>query len=181
MVTPQGPLKHVRITYPGLPYINLATLQGRPKIPTIDCEVVGSLYKRDHGPMSHDIALLHAGSYNAADFLKISPDLPVKGDKVNVIGYPGVVTQKWLLIHEGLVQNVESSRRATDTMFPAQRMTITSGFVESVGTMISYKLSTIPGMSGAPVLHNDDAVGIYLPSLSIINKRDPYWPGDWKS
>lgn len=159
IVGSHGPLEQVRITYPGLPYINLKTLQGRPTISTIDCKVVGTLYTREHGPMNNDLAVLDAGSHNAADFLQISQNLPMIGAKVNIIGYPGAATQKWLLIHEGL-QDIEISRQATNKMFPAQRLTITSGSVESGGSMISYRLSTIPGMSGAPVIYNGVAIGI---------------------
>ena len=167
IVGSRGPLDHVRITYPGLPYINVTTLQGQPRISTIDCKVLGTLYSRDHhGPMSKDIAVLDAGSHNACEYLKISQHLPTPGAKVNIIGYPGEVTEKWLMIHEGL-QDASAARRATDTMFPAHRLTITSGSVESVGSMISYRVSTIPGLSGAPVLYNGAVIGIYL--LEVAN------------
>lgn len=173
-----GPLEQVRITYPGLPYINLTTLQGRPRISTIDCKVVGTLYTREHGSISNDIAILDAGSHNAADYLQISQNLPMAGAKVNIIGYPGAATEKWLLIHEGL-EDVATARRATDKMFPAHRLTITSGSVESAGPMISYRLSTIPGLSGAPVLYNGVAIGI-SPGWET-DVRGSYWTRDCES
>ena len=68
---------------------------------TIDCTVVKSLYSKD-GPPEKDIALLDAGSHNAADFLQVqlSFDLP-KGDDdnlglVDVIGYPGELKSEWM-------------------------------------------------------------------------------------
>ena len=128
--------------------------------------------------MNHDIAVLDAGSYNAGDYLQISQNLPTIGAKVNIMGHSGEVTEKWLVIHEGL-QDAATARRATDKMFPAHRLTITSGSVESAGSMISYRLSTFPGLSGAPVLHNGAVIGI---STSLkTDVRDSYRTRDWES
>lgn len=157
---PNGVLSHVRITYPGTPYIDYQGLSPtKPTIPTIDCKVVGTLYTgKNADPFSNDIAILDAGSHNAVFHLDLSANLPPPSSIVNVIGYPGVATQQWLGSHEG-IGDVNASRTAAEILFPAQRLTITSGTVEKVGTTISYNLSTMPGMSGGCVLYNGTAVG----------------------
>jgi V8-like Glu-specific endopeptidase len=154
----------VRITIAGTPYINYAAVQ-RNDVLTFDCKVVHTLYKNPDGPSHYDIAILDARGVNAISYLKLSTELPVVSSKVNVLGYPGQVKQEWLLCHES-IKDVQISRGTADEMFPTQRMTITSGPVETVGPTISYKLSTIPGMSGGCVLHDGQAIGIPVIALS---------------
>jgi len=155
---PQGPLKTVRITTPGLVHMSYNLLQSQ-RLTTIECAVVGTLYTGKHSK-SHltDIAILHSGSYTAGDYLPVSSDPSNPGSEVNVIGYPGPAKEEWLAVHEGL-QNVEASRLVTDQMFPPRRLTISSGTVEAVEGNISYRVSTMPGMSGAPVICNGSAIG----------------------
>jgi hypothetical protein len=157
---PHGVLSQVRVTYPGTPYIDYQGLNPmKTTIPTIDCKVVGTLYTGKNGdPFSIDIAILDAGSHNAAFHLDLSANAPPPTSNVNVIGYPGVATQQWLGSHEGIA-DVNASRTAAEILFPPQRLTITSGIVEKTGTTISYNLSTMPGMSGGCVLYNGTAVG----------------------
>jgi V8-like Glu-specific endopeptidase len=150
---------NVRIGRPGAPYINYAAALHR-KIPTIVCKIVASLYKSQRSPSHHDIAILDAGTYdNGSSYLNLSPASPTPSSKVNVVGYPGSAKQEWLMCHDGIT-DAENGRRKTADMFPAQRMTITSGPVNTVSSTISYKLSTIPGMSGGCVLHEGKVIGI---------------------
>ena len=153
-------LSHVRITYPGTSHVDYQGLNPtKATIATIDCKVVGTLYTgKNADPSSHDIAILDAGSHNAVFHLDLSANLPPPSSNVNVIGYPGVATQQWLGSHEG-IGDVDAGRTAAEILFPAQRLTITSGSVEKAGTTISYNLSTMPGMSGGCVLYNGTAVG----------------------
>ena len=157
---PQGPLKTVRITTPGLVHVSYNLLQSQ-RLATIECSVVGTLYtgkQTNSESYLTDIAILHSGSYTAGDYLPVSSEPPNPGTTVNVIGYPGPAKEQWLAIHEGL-QNVEASRLVTDQMFPPRRLTISSGTVEALGGNIAYRVSTMPGMSGAPVLCNGSAIG----------------------
>jgi hypothetical protein len=149
----------VRITLPGTPYYQQTSIGSPNAVPTIDCRVVNTLYKNADVPSHHDIAILDAGTYNASSYIELSSDLPILPSKVNVIGYPGIASQIWLRSHEG-IGDIESNRRTTEEMFPAQRMTISSGPVTAVGKTISYRLSTVHGMSGGCVLYNGYAVGI---------------------
>lgn len=166
----------VRIGKPGTAYINYAAALHR-LIPTIVCKIVASLYKYPHSPSHEDIAILDTGTYeNGSSYLKLSPVLPSLSSKVNVVGYPGSVKQEWLMCHDG-INDAEDGRRKTADMFPAQRMTITSGPVNQVTSTISYKLSTIPGMSGGCVLHDGKVIGISRISVLLIDKRCSYWAG----
>jgi V8-like Glu-specific endopeptidase len=164
----------LRITIPGTPYFQESGVGSRNSGPTIDCKLVGTLYKNQNVPWHHDIAILDAGTYNASSYVRLSSELTSLPAKVNVIGFPGNVSWGWLRCHEGLA-DVPVNRRATDDMFPANRMTITSGQVESLGQTISYKLSTTPGMSGGCVLYNGYAIGkSYF--WFALRFRSSYWP-----
>jgi len=155
----QGPLKSVKITTPGLVHVTWNMLSSN-RLATIDCSVLGTLYSGKQGKDSYltDIAILHSGSYTAGEYLPISAEETAPGTGVSVIGYPGPAKEGWLGIHEGL-QNVEASRLITDQMFPARRLTVSSGTIESTTGNIAYKLSTMPGMSGSPVLSHGTAIG----------------------
>lgn len=151
---------NIRITSPGTPYFNVAALRsGRNTVLMIDCKVVATLYKRPNGPSHEDIAILDAGTISAPSYLRLSLTLPSLLSKVNVLGYPGPAAQNWLLSHQG-IDDAAAGRRATEELFPPQRITITSGPIETIGPTISYKLSTVPGMSGGCVLHEGKVVGI---------------------
>ena len=172
----QGSLKTVKITSPGLLHVSYSLLQNQ-RLATIECTVVGTLYTGKHSDsFLTDIAILHSGTYTAGDYLNLSPHSTSPGTHVNVMGYPGPAKQEWLAIHEGL-RDAEASRLVTDQMFPPQRLTITSGTVEALEGNISYRVSTMPGMSGGPVLCNGSAIG---PSLSPfkLTSRSPRRPTD---
>ena len=155
---PQGPLKSVRITTPGLVHINYTLLRSQ-RLATIECAIIGTLYTgKNLDSYLTDIAILHSGNYTAGDYLPVSSEPSNPGSEINVLGYPGPAKQEWLAIHEGL-RDAEASRLVTDQMFPPQRLTITSGTVETLGGNIAYKVSTVPGMSGGPVLCNGSAIG----------------------
>ena len=142
------PLKKIRITPPGLPYIQFSTISGHPNHSTINCQVVGTLYSVKNGDMTNDIAVLHAGSYHAAHYIKLGLASDVTpGGIINVIEYPG--QQEWLLLHEGL-KDIEASRCVADIMFPARRWIVRSGpIVKSFprAATVKYKLFTVRGMT----------------------------------
>jgi hypothetical protein len=150
---------NIRIAIAGTPYINYTAAQ-RHTVPTIDCKLVHTLYKNPDGPSHYDIAILDAGTYdNGSSYLKLSTELPAVSSKVNVLGYPGVAKPEWLGCHEG-INDAEISRQAANEMFPPQRINVTNGPVMTVGPTITYKLSTISGMSGGCVLLDGKAIGI---------------------
>ena len=148
-------IKKIRITYPGLSHVNYTQLMDG-EISTIDCTLIKSLYTKD-GPPEKDIALLHAGSHNAADFVQLSSELPQLNhdnlDRVDVIGY-----SKWMKTQK--VKDVDQSLDAVAKLLPRRTLTVTRGVLESVGKTVSYDLSTCPGMSGSCVLYRGNVIGI---------------------
>lgn len=133
------------------------------EISTIDCTVVKSLYGKD-GPPEKDIALLDAGSHNAADFLQVHPllDLPREYDDnlqlVDVIGYPGELKSEWMRTQK--VKDVDQSLEAVAKLLPRRTLTVTRGVLKNIGKTVTYDLSTCPGMSGSCVLYKGKVIGI---------------------
>lgn len=153
---PNGPLKRVRITTPGLPNVDYLKLMDG-KIATIECNVVGTLYEKV-GQSETDISILHSGSYNAPEFLKLSADAPTVNGSVNIVGYPGELKLEWMRTQAG-IKNADESLVATAKLLPIRTLTVSSGTVQSTGAMATYKLSTCPGMSGSCVIYNGKVIG----------------------
>ena len=153
---PNGPLKKVRITTPGLPHIDYLKLMGG-KVATIECNVVGTLYEKV-GQYETDISILHSGSYNAPEFLRLSADVPTASDPVYIVGYPGELKLEWMRTQAG-IKNADESLQATAKLLPIRTLTVSSGTVQSSGAMVTYQLTTCPGMSGSCVLYNGRVIG----------------------
>lgn len=160
--TPEGATKKIQITYPGLPFVNYTHLM-EGEISTIDCTVVKSFYSKD-GPPEKDIALLDAGSHNAADFLQVplSVDLPKEDDDnlglVDVIGYPGEHKSEWMRTQK--VKDVDQSLEAVAKLLPRRTLTVTRGVLKGIRKTVTYDISTCPGMSGSCVLCKGKVIGI---------------------
>jgi len=167
--------KKIQITYPGLTYVNYTQLTKR-KISTIDCTLVASFYSKQ-GPPEKDIALLHAGSYNSADYVQLSSDLPnVSGNgpaQVDVIGYPGEHKSEWMQTQN--VADVDQSLGAVAILLPKRTLTVTHGSVKTVDKIIGYDLSTCPGMSGSCVLYNGKVIGKSTSNSKLKIYRSAYW------
>jgi len=151
-----GQSGRVRITYPGLRHLNYTQLtDGR--VATIDCTVVGTLYTKN-GPCEKDIAILHAGSHNAADVLQLSAELPQPNEFISVIGYPGELKSEWMKTQIG-IKDVDSSLDAAAKLLPKRTLTVSRGAVKSTGATMAYTVSTCPGMSGSCVLYKGKVIG----------------------
>jgi len=111
------------------------------------------------GPCKNDIALLHSGSYSAPRFVELSAVVPLPGDSVDVIGYPGEVSRLWMST-QGKLNDINSSLATVETLLPNMTLSISRGGVESTGDIISYNLSTVPGMSGSCVIYQGKAIGM---------------------
>lgn len=129
------------------------------KVSTNDCTVVSSLYTHN-GLSERDIAILHAGSYNAAYYLQISADAIPENAIVDVLGYPGELKSEWMRTQ--VVNDVDESLNAAAKLLPKRTLTVSRGTVQSIGSTVSYNLSTCPGMSGSCVLHRGKVIGIDL-------------------
>lgn len=162
----EGTIKKIQITYPGLWRVNYTQLLDG-KICTIDCTEVKSLYSKQ-GPYERDIALLHAGSHNAADFLQLSPELPKEIDDdhalVDVIGYPGELKSEWMRTQKD-IKDVDQSLDDVAKLLPKRTLTVTRGVLKSIGKTVSYDLSTCPGMSGSCVLYKGKVIGNFYSGL----------------
>jgi V8-like Glu-specific endopeptidase len=152
--------KRIRITYPGLSHVNYTQLMDG-EISTIDCTLIKSFYIKD-GSHEKDIALLHAGSHNSADFVHLPTDIPVTTNDnlelVDVIGYPGEFNSKWMKTQK--VKDVDQSLDAVAKLLPRRTLTVTRGVLKSISTTVAYDLSTCPGMSGSCVLYKGNVIGI---------------------
>lgn len=156
-----GNVRHPKITYPGLNFIDIKRLR-EGRINMLDCRVVDTLHKKD-GPYNKDIAILECPGHTAADRLSLSSELLHLGATVDIIGYPGAIKEEWMERHASLTDYIVS-KRETEHLLPTRSLTVTRGKVQGYnGALIAYKISTCPGLSGGPMLHKGKVYGI--PSL----------------
>jgi V8-like Glu-specific endopeptidase len=151
-----GPINRLAITYPGIDQIHPWHVSQK-EVPTINCKVVASIYKKN-GPPSKDIAILDAGSFCAAKYVQLSSFIPPPKTAVYVIGYPGDIKRGWVETQVGL-NNLEEAHENATQLFPKGRLTVSCGEVVTTGNIIEYAVSTCPGMSGACVVYNGMVIG----------------------
>lgn len=151
-----GPITSISITYPGLGQVESWKLSQR-KMSTIECKVVGTIYKRN-GIYSKDLAILDSGSFRHSKYLPLSSIVPPPQTAVDVIGYPGEIRHEWIEAQSGLVNSLEGQAEAV-RLLPNGRLTVTRGVVEAGDTTLPYHISTCPGMSGSCVLHKGVIIG----------------------
>jgi hypothetical protein len=133
----------------------------------LDCTLVATVYgKNKIFDDLNDIAILHCG-YTSKYHLKLSKDLPPKNAEVNVIGYPGEFKLAWIGSQHG-ISDADEGLAAVGKLFPARKLTVSQGWVTDNGELISYQLSTCPGMSGSCLLYNGKVVGTLIPILFLI-------------
>ena len=94
----------------------------------------------------------------------------------DVIGYPARYDKRWFQTQHGFADSeVGAKFNQAMLMLPRGRLTVSSGIVEQTGTNPVYRLSTAPGMSGAPVFHKGKVVGIHFTYQALANNRDSLW------
>lgn len=123
---------------------------------TVICKLLGTGYP------DADISVLEVvGPFKSAHYLSIEQHKFVtEADAVDVIGYPGMFTAKQVLhMHpsEDLVDR--HMVRDVEALFPKRELVITHGSILFGGIRPCYRLSTVVGMSGAPVVLNGKVVG----------------------
>jgi len=120
------------------------------------------------GRPNADIAILEVcGTYRAPLHLEVGQLALNQNDYVDVIGYPGVYNERYVSeMHDKPVDGdiVEDVLE----LLPKSRLVITHGPVTSGGMMPTYRLSTVRGMSGSPVIMNGKVVGKNFQLLSIL-------------
>jgi V8-like Glu-specific endopeptidase len=153
-----GSLCEIRITRPGTRKVRPLQVVQR-KLFTIACKVVGTIYKRD-GAVSGDLAILETDSFKASTFLPLFTLAPPPKATVSIIGYPAEIKYEWIKAHKSL-RHVESGKADAERLFPLGNLTVSQGAVETVGSTITYHMSTCPGMSGSCVLYKGCVIGEY--------------------
>lgn len=151
-----GRVTRIWITSPGREHVQRGQIAQR-KLPTIDCKVVGTIYKRN-GDHSKDIAILDSGSFRHSSYLPLSSLVPLANAEVHVVGYPGEIRYEWIETHSGLTSHLEGKEEAM-RLLPNGRLTVTRGTTEAGSDTLPYHISTCPGMGGSCVLYNGDVIG----------------------
>jgi len=126
----------------------------RSDISTIECESVANHYEN-----GVDICLLQVkGEYRAQNYLKLKRNEFLRGEPVDVMGYPGDFPNRYVLrMHGGRVTR-ETVNDVGD-LFPKCELIVSHGNIESGGSIPTYNLSTVVGMSGSPVLKSGEVIG----------------------
>src|SRR5205085_3213449 len=109
-----------------------------------------------------DISVLEVvGPFKSAHYLSIEQQKFVAdADAVDVISYPGMYTEKQVL-HMHPFEDLVDCHMVHDVeaLFPKCELVITHGSVLFGGIRACYRLSTVVGMSGAPVVLNGKVIG----------------------
>jgi V8-like Glu-specific endopeptidase len=124
----------------------------------IVCEVVP-----DDSVSLVDITILDCSksTFRATEWLDLDQTILKKSMKVDLIGYPGDYTLTYARQTQGIDPKSEKSEyRDIEDLLPRYELTITHGTVIRGGGTPSYRVSTIAGMSGSPIIVNGKAVGI---------------------
>ena len=109
-----------------------------------------------------DIGVLDCSkSYTATTWLEIAKTKLKKGVTVDLLGYPGRYDALYLKRIQNCDVSVEDEREVME-LLPRWELIVSDGEVIDVGANTTYKLSTIGGMSGGPVVMNGKAVGQFV-------------------
>lgn len=127
---------------------------------TIECEVL------ENGYPNVDVCVLRAkDDYRASRYLTLMRTEISQGTALDVIGYPGDYTDRHIKkMHEGRIEGRQGVREVTD-LFPKCELIVSHGSADTGGHLPRYLLSTVPGMSGAPVLIDGKAIGMSTSEL----------------
>jgi hypothetical protein len=125
-----------------------------------ECRLVETLFA------SADVSVLEVvGSYRSEHFIQVSQQpLPAEchGSIVDILGYPGAYTPRQ-------IKNMHPSENVpfdlvcdVEALFPRRELVISHGMVETGGEKPQYRVSTVIGMSGGPVLVDGKVIGSLL-------------------
>jgi len=143
-----------------------------------ECRLVETLFG------SADVSVLEVvGSYRSEHFIQISQQpLPAEchGIIVDILGYPGVYSHR-------SVKNMHPSKHVSadlvhdvETLFPRRELVISHGMIETGGDKPEYRVSTILGMSGGPVLVDGKVIGKYITLFGLIFAGRHSYGHRWK-
>jgi hypothetical protein len=111
-----------------------------------------------------DITILDCSEshFRATEWLELDRTVLKKAMTVDLIGYPGDYTLTYARKTQGLDPRFEKSEyRDIEDLLPKYELTVTHGTVITGGGMPSYRVSTIGGMSGSPIIVNGKVIGTH--------------------
>lgn len=143
-------------TYAGYPIIdNSSNL--------LECQLVHNLHTVHQEDPKRDIAILRVRGHAAGSFLPRFRDLKLSpGQIIDVVGYPGTIMENFMALHKGL-NNTKAAREAMTSSLPPRTLSASRGLVEEIGEdLIRYTAATCQGMSGGPLMANNQVHGTSL-------------------
>jgi hypothetical protein len=144
---------------------------------TFDCVLLKSLYSNSsqNGKSVKDIAILKCEGHNGGSYLPLSNDPLPLDTVVDIIGYPAFGHESCIAKLRDLTDS-KASEKSSKILLPPKNLMVTRGTVDSKTDdgLISYKVSTCPGMSGGCLLYDGKVYGmISLPQVS--HSRSSPW------
>ena len=150
-VSPNGLRTELYLFHPGTTHLDFSQVAKRSPS-AIRCAVVVNHYSGVGFP-SNDIAILSSGNFESAHFLTLSGEGIPLDRNVDIIGYPGEIRDMWLSEkHDGLA-DVSKNKASGEVLLPPRQLVVTRGIVaHNSGSLVSYTISTCPGLSGSCVM-----------------------------
>lgn len=116
-------------------------------------------------PVAADILVLDCSSsgYRAHSWIDISRNYLVDGVGIDLVGYPGPYSPQYVADTQNMPEVSATDIDDLRDLLPACQLTISYGTVMKefrAPILRSYRVSTIGGMSGSPVVLGGKAVGI---------------------
>ena len=128
---------------------------------TFECELLES------GAPNVDISVLRVkGEYKSPHFVSIATTVFRKNGSVDLIGYPGTYSTEYVA---RMMRQTGANRSAlvgVPSLFPHCKLIISYGKVAEEGHRPTYHLSTVPGMSGSPIVLAGHVVGEIFNGIS---------------
>lgn len=136
--------------------------------PRFECKLVETLFgKANHA----DISVLEVvGPYKSNSFIEVTQQiLPRECDGVvDVLGYPGEYSAREVMKMHPVPEQVNNDMvDDVHTLFPKRELIITHGSIKIGGNQPHYRVSTVKGMSGGPVLMKGKVIGNFFSTPTV--------------
>ena len=139
----------------------------KPDVDTFECEMV------ETGWPHIDVSVLRVkGEYKSRHWVEIGQQALRVGDPVDIIGYPGLYSERNVLIMQTpAIRPDRDANRAVFDLFPKCELIASYGLIDFECDLPTYQLSSVVGMSGSPVLSGDKVVG----KTSLLTLTFIFW------
>lgn len=142
--------------------VDVSTLFNKdPPVKTFPCSVV--LEEQDSFV---DLAILDCSqsTFRATEWLELDRTVLKHAIKVDLVGYPAFYSPQYIRDTQDIgaldKSAVQSAVREIEELLPYCELTVTHGPIKRAGKMPTYRVSTIGGMSGSPVISEGKVVGM---------------------